>query len=136
MANISAFSQKLMLDWILTGQTATRPTTWGIGLSLGSPTSTSGSEWTGSGCTRQSPAATVFGSAAAAGSPVFNTVAITFGTFASAASVSGIQIWDTISGTTANAGNMLWYGLLAAPRTVASGDSIVIATSALTVSLA
>jgi hypothetical protein len=102
-------------------------------LSLGSPTSVSGSEWTGSGVTRQT---VTFGAAASPGGSATNTAAVTFGPVTSAASISGIQIWDTISGTTANAGNLLWYGLLATVRTLVSGDSVVLASGAMTITLA
>jgi hypothetical protein len=59
---------------------------------------------------------------------------MTFGPFSGAASITGIQIWDTV--LTLNSGNMLYYGTLTTPRTVGVGDSLVIASAALTVSLA
>ena len=133
MAAISAYAEKAMLDWVLGGAAATQPGTRAVGISLGSPTSTSGSEWTGSGVTRQT---ITFGAAASPGGSATNTAAVTFGPVTSAASISGIQIWDTISGTTANAGNMLWYGLLATVRTLVSGDSVVLASGAMTITLA
>ena len=132
MANISTYAEKAMLDWVLLGATPTRPGTTAIGLSLGSPTSVSGSELTGTGITRSSMA---FGAAASPAGSATNASAVTFGPVTSAMSISGIGIWDTISGTTANAGNNLWYGLLATPRTLASGDSLVIASAALVVTL-
>ena len=136
MAAISAYAEKAVLDWLLLGATPTRPASVAVGLSLGSPMSTSGSEIVSTyGYTRQSPAAAPFGAAISPGGSAFNSVAFTFGPFTTAASVSGIGIWDTVSGQTVNAGNLLWYGLFATARTVASGDSLVIATSALTVSL-
>jgi hypothetical protein len=51
----------------------------------------------------------------------------------SACSISGLQIWDTMLSN--NSGNLLWYGLLAAPRTLSAGDALVIASGALTASL-
>jgi hypothetical protein len=131
MAAISAFAEKLMLDWVLGGAAATQPTTRAIGLSLGSPTSTSGSEIaTTFGYTRQTMA---FGAAASPGGSVTNASALTY-SFTTAASVSGINIWDTV--LQGGSGNLLWYGLLATARTVASGDSLVLASGALTISLA
>ena len=44
MANIGAYTEKL--DWVWGGATPTRPTAWGVGLSLGVPTSVSGSDMT------------------------------------------------------------------------------------------
>lgn len=131
MANIAAYAEKAMLDWVLGGATPTRPAAWGIGLSLGSPTSISGSEiTTGSGYARQTG---IFGAAASPGGSATNGSAATFGPFSGAASVSGVQIWDTI--LTLNSGNMLWYGLLATARTIGVGDSLVMASGAMTISL-
>lgn len=132
MANISAYLEKAMLDWSLGGATPTRPTIWSFGLSLGSPTSVSGSEiTTGSGYARQTA---IFAAAASPGGSATNGSAATFGPFSGAASVSGIQIWDTI--LTLNSGNMLYEGLLATARTIGVGDSLVLASGAATVSLA
>jgi len=135
MANIAQYGSKAMLDWVLLGATPTRPSSVNAGLSLGAPSSTSGSEVNpvGSGYARSvlgfNAAATPSGSAQCT-----NTAAVTFGPFSSAQSISGLQIWDTITAT-ANAGNMLWYGNLAVARTVGVGDSLVIASGALTITL-
>lgn len=132
MAAVSAYAEKLVLDWMLGGAAATQPTTRAIGLSLGSPTSTSGSEIaTTFGYTRQTCG--TFGAAASPGGSATNQTAITY-SFTTAASISGIQVWDSV--LQANSGNMLWYGLLATARTVASGDSLVLASGALTIALA
>jgi hypothetical protein len=132
MANIAAYAEKAMLDWVLGGAAPTRPTIWSVGLSLGAPTSISGSEiTTGSGYARQT---LVMAAAVSPGGSATNASAMTFGPFSGAASISGIQLWDTI--LTLNSGNMLWYGLLATARTVGVGDSLVIASGALTISLA
>ena len=58
---------------------------------------------------------------------------MTFGPFSSAFSITGLQVWDTV--LSLNSGNMLWYGTLTTARTVAIGDSLVIASGALTISL-
>ena len=131
MANIAAYAEKAMLDWVLGGATPTRPAAWAFGLSLGAPTSVSGSEiTTGSGYARQTA---IFGAAASPSGSATNASACTFGPFSGAASVSGIQIWDTI--LTLNSGNMLLYGLLATARTIGVGDSLVLASGAAVVSL-
>lgn len=119
-----------MLDWVLLGATPTRPGAMGVNISLGSPSSVSASEIAlGSGITRQTvsfaPAASPAGSAS-------NTVAMTFGPVSGACSVSGISIWDTASSTN---GSYLWYGLLSTVRTLGIGDSLVIASGALTITL-
>ena len=132
MANVGAYLEKALLDWTLGGATPNSPLTRAIGLSLGVPASTSGSEMgTGSGYARQTA---TFAAAASPGGSATNNNNMTFGPFSSAASITGITMWDTI--LTLNSGNMLWYGTLATARTVGVGDSLVIASGALTVSLA
>ena len=129
MANVASYAENLGLNFLLNAVAATRPTSWFAGLSLGSPTSVSGSEMANnSGYTRQS--AQIAGATAGTCS---NSVAMTFGPVSTAYSISGIQIWDTQGST--NTGNMLWYGLLSVARTLASGDSLVIAVGALTFTL-
>lgn len=128
MAALSAYAEKATLDWLLGGAAPTRPTAWAIGLSLGAPSSTSGSEiTTGSGYARQT---VVMPAAASPAGSVTNTAAATFGPFSGAASITGIQIWDTI--LTLNSGNMLMFGNLATARTVGVGDSLVVNSGALT----
>jgi hypothetical protein len=135
MANISQYMTKAMLDWALLGATPTRPVGIFVGLSLAAPTSVASSEVaTGSGYARQGSATSVF---AAAGTPsgsgtATNTLAMTFGPFSSSAVISGVFISDTVS---SNAGNGLFYGNLATVRTPLTGDSLVFASGALTVTL-
>jgi hypothetical protein len=130
MAGVSAYGEKAMLDWILGGAAPTRPTAWAVGLSLGAPSSVSGSEVaTGSGWTRQ-PA--TFAAAASPAGSATNVNAMTFGAGLTAATFTGLQLWDN---TAAAAGNMLWYGTLATVRTLGVGDSLVIAAGALTITL-
>jgi hypothetical protein len=132
MANISQAMQKSMLDWALLGATPTRPGATFVGLSLAAPTSVASSEVaTGSGYVRQT------GSFAAAGTPtssgtVTNNAAMTFGPFSSSAVINGLFIADTVS---SNAGTGLFYGTLATVRTPLTGDSLVFAVGALTVTL-
>jgi hypothetical protein len=132
MAAIGAFAEKLALDFLLRGATAGLPAAWGVGLSLGVPTSVSGSEiTTGSGYARITAS---FGAAASPAGSATNATAMTFGPFSSAASITGIQVWDTV--LSLNSGNMLWYGTLTTARTVGPGDSLVIAAGALIITLA
>lgn len=131
MANVAAYAEKAMLDWVLGGATPTRPTAWGMGLSLGAPSSTSGSEiTTGSGYARQT---VDFGAAASPGGSATNNVAATYGPFSGAATISGLQIWDTV--LSLNSGNMLWYGNLATARSILAGDFVIVNSGALTISL-
>lgn len=132
MANISTYAENMLLQYLLLGSTATRAVAWGVGLSLGSPTSVSASEIaSGTGVVRSSG---LFSSAAI--NTFINTVANTYGPVNAAGSYSGIVVLDSLPASyTANQGNLLLYGLLATARTVGSGDSLVLASSALTISL-
>jgi hypothetical protein len=138
MANIGVVMQGRMLDWALGAPATapTRPTVYGVGLSLGSPTSTSASEITlgSSNYTRQTLGATAFPPSSTVASSAFvsNSNAATWSNL-SAGSFSGIQIWDTVLSN--NSGNMLFYGLLATARTTIASDALVLAAGALTVSL-
>jgi hypothetical protein len=129
MANIGAYAEKLMLDFCLNAVAATRPAAWGIGLSLGNPTSLVSSEiGTGSGYSRATGS---FSAAASPAGTTMNAVAATFGPFTAPQSISGILVHDT----TATGGNMLWYGLLAVARTVVVNDQLVLNVNAMTISL-
>lgn len=131
MAGYAAYASKASLDWLLGGATPTRPAAWGMGLSGGVPSSTSGSEvGTGSGWSRQTA---IFGAAASPAGTASNATAMTFGTGATALSCTGVQLWDTLAAT---AGNMLMYGTLATARTLGVGDSLVFAVGAVIASLA
>jgi hypothetical protein len=132
MANIATYAENFLLAYLLLGATATRPQAWGIGLSLASPTSVSGSEIaSGTGVVRSS------GQFSSANINTFvNTVANTYGPVNAAGSYSGIIVKDSLPASyTADQGNLLLFGLLATARTVGSGDSLVLASSALTISL-
>jgi hypothetical protein len=103
---------------------------WGIGLSLGVPSSISGSEiGTASGYTRQS----AFFNQGTGGSVIL-TQGVTFGPFSTQATITGIDVFDTVT-TAANGGNLLWYGTLATAQTVVVGASLVINSAGLTISL-
>lgn len=131
MAGIAAYLEKALLDWSLNAQAATRPTAWSVGLSLGIPSSVSGSEIaTGSGMTRQT---LLMAAAASPAGSASNTTPMTFGPILSSATISGLQVWDTAAPT---GGNMLWYGTLTTARALNAGDSLVFSPGALIITLA
>lgn len=129
MANISAFYEKVLLDYSLTGATATRPTAWGLALSTAAPNATTFTEiGTGSGYAAQTMPMSA--AASPAGSSI-NGTAATFGPFSTACTVSGMALKDT----TTTGGNVIWYGTLATARTLGVGDSLVFAVGSLTITL-
>src|SRR5262245_3981275 len=130
MANISAYLQKQTLDWMLGGAAATQPGSRLAALSLGTPTSVSGSEVLPSeGYLRQT---SLFGAAASPAGSASNTAAMTFGPFSSSRAIQGLLIYDTIS---IFSGNIWWYGTLLTARTVLPGDTLVIAAGAVIATL-
>jgi hypothetical protein len=131
MANIGAFAAKQTLDWQLGGAGAiTQPASRLGALSLGTPSSVSGSEvGTNSGYARQTA---LFGAAASPAGSASNTAAMTFGPFSSSNAIQGLLIYDTIS---INSGNIWWYGTLLTARTVLPGDTLVVAAGALIATL-
>lgn len=127
MANVSTDGGLKVLNYLYNpATTPARPAAWGIGLSDGAPTSVSASEIGTATAVRQ----TVSFAAATANS-VSNNLAATF-SFASAATVTGLQVWDTASSVN---GMMLNYGNLATVRTMGAGDSLVFATGSLVITL-
>lgn len=128
MANISTAFVKSVLDWAYNpASTPVRPAAWGIGLSDGAPSSISASEINSATASRQTVSF-----AAATGSSVSNNLSANF-SFASAATISGLQLWDTASSVN---GLMLNYGNLATVRTLGAGDTLQFPTGSLTITLA
>lgn len=135
MANIGLWAQKNMLDWVLLGAAPTKPAGTYVGLSLGAPTYQSMSEvGAGSGYSRIGAATTWFTPATTAGGvgTTWNATAATFGPFSTAGTISGLFVVDN---STSAAPNILWYGNLATARNPLAGDSLVLASGALVITL-
>lgn len=130
MANISAYNEKILLDWNLGGAAATQPAARWAGLAVGTPTVTAGSEM--GTLTGYSRVTALFGAAASPAGSASNTAAMTFGPFSSVGSVLGIQLWD---GSPVASSNMLWYGTLQTARTIGIGDTLIVAAGALIITL-
>ncbi len=118
MAALSDHAEKLLLDWLMTTGSATRPTNWYVALYTAAPSdSGGGTEVSGSGYARQSA---TFAAASTPGGTTSNTNAITFtAAGGSWGSVTHLGIFDALSG-----GNLLWHGALVAPKTIADGDTL------------
>jgi len=127
MANLSDYLENLLLTWHLTSNSATRPTAWHVALGTASSDTGLTGEPSANGYSRQSVAWSV--SAATAS----NNAQLTFGPCTSAAwgTMSNIAVFDASVG-----GNLLWQGALVSSRTVDVGDTLTVATSALTLTLA
>ena len=108
---LSAFARNLLLDWLLTNGTATRPTTWFVSLHVGDPGTTGANELvvgTDADYIRQ---AVVFDAAAAGQTENTGALTWTADVAATAHDITHIGVWDA-----ATAGNFLIGGQLAVPE--------------------
>lgn len=118
MAALSDYAEKLLLDWMMTSGTATRPTGWYIALYTAAPSdSGGGTEVSGAGYVRQAvtfdAATSPGGTTSNSGDVSFTAVGGDYGT------VTHMGIFDASTG-----GNLLWHGVLSASKTVEDGDTI------------
>ena len=127
MAAIATFAEDNILKYILGASSASAPSKWAISIANGAPTNAAGSEAAAATVSRQS----VTFSSQAVGT-FTNAAAMTFA-FGAAMTASGLVVWDSLASSAV--GNMLWYGNLATVRTLGSGDSLVVAAGALSISL-
>ena len=118
MAALSDHSEKLLLDWLMTTGSATRPTSWYVALFTAAPSdSGGGTEVSSGGYSRQSVA---FDAASSPGGTTSNSGAVTFtASGGSYGTVTHIGIFDA-----STSGNLLWHGALTASKTVADGDTL------------
>lgn len=118
MAALSDYAEKLILDYLMTSGSATRPTAWYVGLYTSAPSDAGGgTELSGSGYARESAA---FAAATSGTGTTSNSGAIVFTADGGDwGSVTHMGIHDAVSG-----GNLLWHGALAAAKTVLDGDSL------------
>ena len=130
MASFSDYTENLVLTWLFTGDSATRPTAWYVGLFTAAPSDTGGgTEVSGSAYARKATGTiTVSGTATTA----TNAAAIEF------AAASGGN-WGTIThaavSDASSGGNMLAWAPLATSRTINDGDVFRIPASSLTITL-
>ena len=131
MANVGNYSQQIILNMINRGSPVTSPAGQYVAICSVSPAG--GSPWTyGEPATASGYIRVAASWAAAVGPPysAYNLSAMTFGAFSGNWNASGIGVLD--SSGTIGIGNVLWYGTLATPRAITTGDSLIIAVSALT----
>lgn len=118
MAALSDYAEKLLLDWMMTNGSATRPTAWYVALYTAAPSdSGGGTEVSGNGYSRQ---AVTFAAASTPGGTTSNTGAVSFtAAGGSWGTISHIGIFDA-----STSGNLLWHGSMTASKTIADGDTL------------
>lgn len=130
MSALSDHAEKLVLDWLMTTGSATRPSAWFVALYTVAPDDAGGgTEVSGSGYTRK---AASFNAASTPGGTTSNSAVVSWtaagGSFGT---VTHVAIFDASS-----AGNLLWQGGLSTPKTVNDGDTIQFSSGNLTLTLA
>ena len=118
MAALSDHAESLLLDWLMTNGSATRPTAWYVALYTAAPSdSGGGTEVSGNGYARE---AVTFAAATSPGGTTSNSGAVSFtASGGDWGSITHIGIHDALSG-----GNLLWHGAMTASKTVADGDTL------------
>jgi hypothetical protein len=130
MSSFTDHTESLVLNWLFTTNTATRPTAWYVGLFTAAPGETGGgTEVSGNAYARKATGTiTVSGTATTA----TNSAAIEFDP------ASGGN-WGTITHAAifdaSTSGNMLAYAELTTARTINDGDVFRVPASSLTITL-
>ena len=130
MAALSDHAENLLLNWLMTTGSATRPTQWFVALFSSAPNDAGGgTEISGNGYSRQSvswdTASGIFGTTANSGVVSFTASGSGFGT------VTHIGVFDASS-----SGNLLWHGAMDTAKSVASGDVLKFAAGAIDLTIA
>ena len=131
MSSFSDYTENLVLNWLLTTNSATRPTAWYVGLFTAAPSDTGGgTEVSGSAYARK-----VTGTISVSGTTpttATNSAAIEFAAASGGnwGTVTHAAIFDALT-----SGNMLAWAPLTTSRTINDGDVFRIPASSLTVTL-
>jgi len=128
MAALSDYAENLLLDWLMTSGSATRPTTIYVALYTSAPNDAGGgTEVSTGGYARQT---VTF--AAASGGTTSNSADVSFTAGgASFGTVTHIGLHDALTG-----GNLLWHGSLVTSKTVEDGDTLTFASGNIDLTLA
>lgn len=130
MSSFTNYTENLVLTWLLTTDSATRPTAWYVGLFTAAPSDTGGgTEVSGSGYARKATGTiTVSGTATTA----TNSAAIEFDPASGGnwGTITHAAIFDASTG-----GNMIAWAQLTTSRTINDGDVFRIPASSLSVTL-
>lgn len=127
MAALSDYAENLLNKWMMTGDSATRPTAWYLALYTTATTdSGGGTEVSTFGYARQSVTFTVTGDTASnSNEPAFTASGGSWGT------ITHIGLWDAVSG-----GNLLWHGSMTVSKTVGDGDTLLFSAGNIDLTLA
>tara|TARA_R100000951_G_scaffold88181_2_gene76166 strand:+ start:834 stop:1226 length:393 start_codon:yes stop_codon:yes gene_type:complete len=130
MAALSDYAEKLLLDFLMTTGTATRPTNWYVALFTAAPNDAGGgTEVSAGGYARQSVA---FSAAASPGGTTSNTGEVSYtASGGDYGTVTHMGIFDASS-----SGNLLWHGALTASKAVADGDTLTFAAGNIDLTMA
>ena len=130
MAALSDYAEKLLLDFLMTTGTATRPTNWYVALYTSAPSdSGGGTEVSAGGYTRQSVS---FSAASSPGGTTSNSGEVSFtASGGDYGTVTHMGIFDA-----STSGNLLWHGALTASKTVADGDTLTFAAGNIDLTMA
>ena len=130
MSSFSDYTENLVLTYLFTNGSVTRPTAWYVGLFTAAPSDTGGgTEVSGNGYVRKATGTiTVSGT----GTTATNSAAIEFAAASGGnwGTVTHAAIFDAESG-----GNMLAWAQLTTARTINDGDVFRVPASSLTVTL-
>lgn len=129
MAGLTNFGEDLVLDWLFTTASATRPTAWFVSLYTVAPTeSTGGTEVTGGSYARVSTAFTVSGTAPTTAE---NTAAVEF--------AECTATWGTVVAagimTASTGGNLIAFANLTTSKAIDTGDVLRFNAGALDITL-
>ena len=130
MAALSDHAENLLLNWLMTADSVTRPTAWYVALYTAAPSdSGGGTELSGNGYSRQTIAVDT---ATGTGGTTSNNANITFtASGGDWGDVTHIGIHDASTG-----GNLLWHGAMSASKNIADGDTLQFNTGNIDLTLA
>jgi hypothetical protein len=130
MSSFSDYTENLVLTWLFTGSSATRPTAWFVGLFTAAPSDTGGGTEVSGNAYARVATGTISGSGTA--TTFSNAAAIEF------AAASGGN-WGTIGWAgifdASTSGNLLAWAPLTTSRVINDGDVFRIPATSLTITL-
>ena len=130
MAALSDYAEKLLLDFLMTTGTATRPTNWYVALFTAAPNDAGGGTEVSAGGYRRKTVA--FSAAASPGGTTSNSGEVSFtASGGDYGTVTHMGIFDASS-----SGNLLWHGALTASKAVADGDTLTFAVGNIDLTMA